>query len=171
MKINFKIKVLPLAFLAVLSQTACEDTGIEIENKMVRSEYKCKAPKDNKYYLSFNFKGFSHSKKVVVREMANGKILQERPIMALTEAEGTERGNFTITTFLLVEKNQNYYQIIVDDRYLFTLSEIKINTNDAYHHRPVCKIELLTVNGDTHPHLSYTTLRKKDAVILPEATP
>ncbi|MBY0345653.1 MAG: hypothetical protein K2P98_02165, partial [Neisseriaceae bacterium] len=84
MKINFKIKVLPLAFLAVLSQTACEDTGIEIENKMVKSEYKCKAPKDNKYYLSFNFKGFSHSKKVVVREMANGKILQERPIMALT---------------------------------------------------------------------------------------
>ena len=154
MKINFKIKVLPLAFLAVLSQTACVDTEIDIENKRLKIEQKCQVSSDYEY--SLNFRGFSHSKKVVVREMANGKILQEKP------------GDFVNNTSLLDEKNQNYYQIIVDDRYLFTLSEIKIN---AIHmgRRPICHIKEWKVNEKKYSDTRI--LYKKDAVILPVTTP
>ncbi len=164
MKLNFKIKILPLAFLAVLLQTACVDTDISIENKRLKVEQECQVSKYKKY--SFGFIGFLNPKKVILREVTNGKITQEK--MLEIYFSDTESNELVYDLPLTDAKNQNYYQVIIDNHYLFTLSEIKIN---AIHMgpRPICHIKEWKVNGKKHSDPNTRILYKKDAIILPVA--
>jgi len=164
MKINFKIKVLPLVFLAVLSQTACTDP----ETKRLKGEQECQVSRHEKY--SFGFIGFLNPKKVIFREVTNGKITQEKMLeIYLSDMEPNE---FVYDLPLTDEKNQNYYQIIVDDRYLFTLSEIKIYgfiRHVKFSDYIFCHIKEWKVNGKKHSDPNTRLLYKKDAIILPVA--
>ncbi len=74
MKLNFKIKVLPLVLLTVLSQTACVDP----ETKQLKANQDCQTSKEETY--KFSFIGFLDPKKVTFREIANDKFLYEKTI-------------------------------------------------------------------------------------------
>jgi hypothetical protein len=157
MKLNFKIKVLPLAFLAVLSQTACFDR----ETRRVKSEQECQVSRSKTY--NFEFHGFLDAKKLILREMANGNIVQEQKITI--DSDGLPDKVFVADVPLMDAKNQNYYQIIIDDHYLFTLSEIDIFAVAV----GVCLVRGFKLNGKINT--KDRTLDKKDAVILPVTTP
>jgi len=161
MKLNFKIKILPL-LLAVLSQTACFDR----ETRRVKSEQNCQVSRSKTY--NFEFYGFLNTKKLVLREMANGNIVQERKITI--DSDGLPDNVFVADIPLMDAKNKNYYQIIIDDHYLFTLTEIDIYAVAV----GVCLVREFKLNGKRRfitDSDGYLTLDKKDAIILPVTTP
>jgi len=165
MKNNFKIKALPLAFLAVLSQTACVDP----ENKRLKGEQECQVSRDETY--GFMFTNFLDVKKIVFKEIVKNKVIKEQTIVWRDNPSYGLGVDLPLTD----EKNQNYYQIIVDDRYLFTLSEIKIYAfiqHVKFSDYIICAISDLKVNGEKRSRISdsnFSALDKKDAIILPVA--
>jgi len=97
--------------------------------------------------------------------VTNGKITQEK--MLEIYFSDTESNRLVYDLPLTDAKNQNYYQIIVDDRYLFILSEIKIKAGHMGPKLIICEIKEWKVNEKKYSDTRL--LYKKDAIILPVA--
>jgi hypothetical protein len=167
MKLNFKngALLLALGLTAIFLQTACVN-----EAERLAAEQKCQISQNEKY--SFGFDGFLNPKKVIFREMANGKIIKEQLINEKEHDMSPTPYGFGADLTLTDAKNKNYYQIIIDDRYLFTLSGIKINAYEvklAGKYTFICGIREFTVNDKVTS--KRTGIYKKDAIILPVTTP
>jgi hypothetical protein len=164
MKINFKswVLFLTLGLTAFVLQTACVN-----EAERLAFEKKCQTLQNEEYF--FGFDDFLDAKKVILREMANGKVLQEKLI------DSSEKSPYGFRAYLPVmdSMNKSYYQIVIDDKYLFTLSEIKIYAREGKlrgRYAFYCVIKEFKVNGKIKKNKDRG-IYKKDAVILPVTTP
>ena len=165
MKTKFKTNILFIVLPAILLQTACTDQ----ETKRLEAEQACQVSRDKEY--PFGLRNFSEPKKIILKEMVDGRVIQDQPI----EWRENLPYGYGFRLSLTDAKNKNYYQLIVDDKYLFTFTDIKIyailHSTLLGGSSTMCKVEEFKVNGKRRfvTDSNFNGLEKKDAIILPVA--
>ncbi len=163
MKLTFKngALFLTLGLTAIALQTACVN-----EAERLAAEKNCEVS-DATYGVEFI--DFYVYDKIVIRKVFNDKIIQEQMIDL---KDPTPYG--VGVDFSLMNTINQKYQIIINDRYLFTLSEVKVYAREfrnlgryVFH----CRVKELTINDKKrfNSDKNYNRIDKKDAIILPVA--
>jgi hypothetical protein len=163
MEINFKKFFATFSLSIFALQTACVDE----ETKILKDKQDCQILREEGYY--FGFKEFLDAKKLIFREITNGKILKEKTITINSTNKLLD--GFWIDLPIIDTKNQEYYQVVIDDIYLFTLSEVKIYAKTRSFKFGseflFCSVDSFKVNGQIKS--GDLDIYKKDAIILPVA--
>ena len=151
------------------AQISCSETESKKDIKRTKALEECYAETDNTQAYSFGISGLPNIKQVNIKEIFDGKVLNERSIELKDSTNKQADGRIILDLSPLDMKNS--YQIITNDGYIFALSNFKKDVAELhgmFSYVFACHItqyklnEKLYQTGDD----DFLELNKKNAVKL-----